>query len=97
MAGLLQTGTISRYNTAESHSLMHYSQLCGTHQPRLCALELLPKEFTGAGRELLKSQLAILSEPDNNPFITDSVHIDENDIADATPEFMLLDSDSEEE
>ena len=47
MAGLLQTGTISRYNTAESHSLMHYSQLCGTHQPRLCALELLPKEFTG--------------------------------------------------
>ena len=43
----LQTGTISRYNTAESHSLMHYSQLCGTHQPRLCALELLPKEFTG--------------------------------------------------
>ena len=34
MAGLLQTGTISRYNTAESHSLMHYSQLCGTHQPR---------------------------------------------------------------
>ena len=47
MAGLLQTGTILRYNTAESHSLMHYSQLCGTHQPRLCALELLPKEFTG--------------------------------------------------
>ena len=47
MAGLLQTGTISRYNTAESHSLMHYSQLCGTHQPRLCALELLPKEFIG--------------------------------------------------
>ena len=47
MAGILQTGTISRYNTEESHSLMHYSQLCGTQQPRLCALELLPKEFTG--------------------------------------------------
>ena len=46
---------------------------------------------------LLKSQLAILSEPENNPFTTDSVDIDENDIADATPEFMLLDSDSKEE
>ena len=77
---------------------------------RVCALSLpndnscddeihcfKPKQPCSAGRELLKSQLAILSEPDNNPFTTDSVDIDENDIADATPEFMLLDSDSEEE
>ena len=47
MAGISQTRTISHYNTTESHLDCITALLCGTYQPRLCALELLPKEFTG--------------------------------------------------
>ena len=43
MAGISQTRTISHYNTAESHSHYALALLCGTYQPRLCALALLPK------------------------------------------------------
>ena len=70
---------------------------------RVCALSLpndgscddqihcfKPEQPCSAGRELLKSQLRILSKPD--PFTSDS--IDDDDIVKATAEFMLLDSGS---
>lgn len=45
-----------------------------------------------SGRQMLKSQLGILTEPDTNPFeITDS------DVEDASPPEQLLDSDHEED
>ena len=48
MAGISQTRTISHYNSRrESFALCNIALLCGTYQPRLCALKLLPKEFTG--------------------------------------------------
>ena len=48
MAGILQTSTISVYNTSESHShLCIIAILYVAYQPQLCALKLLPKEFTG--------------------------------------------------
>ena len=48
MAGILQTRTISHCNTLHIILIIiHYILLCCTYQPRLCAHELFPKEFTG--------------------------------------------------
>ena len=53
MAGILQTGTISHYNTAERViRIMHYRPTLWHIPARLCAFELLPKEFTGGGGSL---------------------------------------------
>ena len=50
------------------------------------------KEPCKAGREILKSQLSILSEKDVDPF-----EIEENDVATAGPEFLMVDSDHEKD
>ena len=47
------------------------------------------------GKEILASQLSILTEKDENPF-TDSAEIDEEDVNEATPNFLKIDSDNEE-
>lgn len=45
-----------------------------------------------AGKDIIKSQLSILTEVDTDPF-----QIDENDVVTATPEFLTVDSDQEDE
>ena len=47
-----------------------------------------------SGRELLKSQLSILTEPDENPF---SKSLDSEDVDAAALEFTLLDDDTEDD
>ena len=46
-----------------------------------------------AGADLLKCQMDIIKEPENNPF----EHITEGDVADATEECMLIDEDLPED
>ena len=41
----------------------------------------------------LESQLSILKEDDTNPFLQEN--IDEDDVAEATPGFLMIDSDQE--
>ena len=50
------------------------------------------KEPCKAGREILKSQLSILTEKDIDPF-----EIDDSDVATAAPEFLTLDEDNDVE
>ena len=45
------------------------------------------------GKEILASQLSILTEKDENPF----TEIDEEDVNEATPNFLQIDSDNEED
>ena len=41
----------------------------------------------------LKSQLSILTEEDTNPFLQGNIN--EDDVAEATPGFLMIDSDQE--
>ena len=50
------------------------------------------KQSYQAGREILKSQLSILGEEDVDP-----CKIEENDVAITGPEFLMVDSDHEDE
>ena len=50
------------------------------------------KEPCKAGREILKSQLSILTEKDIDPF-----EIGDSDVATAAPEFLTLDEDKDVE
>ena len=47
------------------------------------------------GKEILASQLSILTEKDENPF-TDSTEIDEEDVNEATPNVLKFGYDNEE-
>ena len=45
------------------------------------------------GKEILESQLSILTEKDFDPFL--QIGINESDVVEATPEFFMIDSDHE--
>ena len=45
------------------------------------------------GKEILESQLSILKEDDTNPFLQENIK--EDDVVEATPGFLMIDSDQE--
>ena len=47
------------------------------------------------GKEILESQFSILTEKDINPFL--QIDTSESDIVEATPEFLMIDSDHEDD
>ena len=47
------------------------------------------------GMEILESQLSILTEKDIDPFL--QIDINESDVVEATPEFLMIDSDHEDD
>ena len=47
------------------------------------------------GKEILESQLSILTEKDIDPLL--KIDIDESDVVEATPEFLLIDSNHEDD
>ena len=47
------------------------------------------------GKEILESQLSILTEKDIDPFL--KLDIDESDVVEATPEFLMIDSNHEDD
>ena len=47
------------------------------------------------GKEILESQLSILTEKDIDPFL--KIDIDESDVVEATPEFLMINSDHEDD
>ena len=57
---------------------------------------LFPITIAKRDRSSFASQLSILTEKDENPF-TDSAEIDEEDVNEATPNFLKIDSDNEED
>ena len=47
------------------------------------------------GKETFERQLSILTEKDINPFL--EIDINERDVVEATPEFLMIDSDHEDD
>ena len=47
------------------------------------------------GKEILESQLSILTEKDIDPFF--QIDVNESDVVEATPEFLMIDSDLEDD
>ena len=45
------------------------------------------------GKEILESQPSILKEDDTNPFLQENIN--EDDVAEATPGFLMINSDQE--
>lgn len=91
---------LDSWNKLSPDMIKQSFQSCGLNLPNdgskdneiHCFKEKQPCE---KGREILASQLSILTEKDENPFM--AAFIDENDVNDAAPSFSLIDSDHEED